>query len=206
MIMKQYNINELLPADYNPRKELTLDDREYQKIKTSIETFGYVDPIIINKDKTIIGGHQRLNVLRDLGYTDIDVIEIDIDKTKEKALNVALNKISGEWDIDKLGLLLNELKTDNFDLDITGFDADELDGILFNVDELDDTFDLKDGDRTPIQTMSLTFSDDQAEIINEAIDKMKQTDTYKNYEDFINENSNGNALYLVVLEWIQLNK
>lgn len=206
MIMKQYNINELLPADYNPRKELTPDDREYHKIKTSIETFGYVDPIIINKDKTIIGGHQRLNVLRDLGYTDIDVIEIDIDKTKEKALNVALNKISGEWDIDKLGLLLNELKTDNFDLDITGFDADELDGILFNVDELDDTFDLKDGDRTPIQTMSLTFSDDQAEIINEAIDKMKQTDTYKNYEDPINENSNGNALYLVVLEWIQLNK
>lgn len=206
MIMKTYNINELLPADYNPRKELTADDREYQKIKTSIETFGYVDPIIINKDKTIIGGHQRLNVLRDLGYTDIDVIEIDIDKTKEKALNVALNKISGEWDIDKLGLLLNELKTDNFDLDITGFDADELDGILFNVDELDDTFDLKDGDRTPIQTMSLTFSDDQAEIINEAIDKMKQKDTYKNYEDPINENSNGNALYLVVLEWIQLNK
>lgn len=206
MIMKTYNINELLPADYNPRKELTADDREYQKIKTSIETFGYVDPIIINKDKTIIGGHQRLNVLRDLGYTDIDVIEIDIDKTKEKALNVALNKISGEWDIDKLGLLLNELKTDNFDLDITGFDANELDGILFNVDELDDTFDLKDGDRTPIQTMSLTFSDDQAEIINEAIDKMKQTDTYKNYEDPINENSNGNALYLVVLEWIQLNK
>lgn len=206
MIMKQYNINELLPADYNPRKELTPDDREYQKIKTSIETFGYVDPIIINKDKTIIGGHQRLNVLRDLGYTDIDVIEIDIDKTKEKALNVALNKISGEWDIDKLGLLLNELKTDNFDLDITGFDADELVGILFNVDELDDTFDLKDGDRTPMQTMSLTFSDDQAEIINEAIDKMKQTDTYKNYEDPINENSNGNALYLVVLEWIQLNK
>lgn len=114
MIMKQYNINELLPANYNPRKELTPD----------------------------------------------------------------------------------ELKTDNFDLDITGFDADEL----------DDTFDLKDGDRTPIQTISLTFSDDQAEIINEAIDKMKQTDTYKNYEDPINENSNGNALYLVVLEWIQLNK
>ena len=144
MIMKQYNINELLPADYNPRKELTPDDREYQKIKTSIETFGYVDPIIINKDKTIIGGHQRLNVLRDLGYTDIDVIEIDIDKTKEKALNVALNKISGEWDIDKLGLLLNELKTDNFDLDITGFDADELDGILFNVDELDDILGTKE--------------------------------------------------------------
>ena len=107
------------------------------------------------------------------------LLKLILIRQKKKALNVALNKISGEWDIDKLGLLLNELKTDNFDLDITGFDADELDGILFNVDELDDTFDLKDGDRTPIQTMSLTFSDDQAEIINEAIDKMKQKDTYK---------------------------
>lgn len=136
MIMKKYNINELLPAEYNPRKELTPEDKEYQKIKTSIETFGYVEPIIINKDKTIIGGHQRLNVLRDLGYTDIDVIEIDVDKTKEKALNVALNKITGEWDMDKLGIVLNELKDDSFNLDITGFDSDELGNIL--IDPLND--------------------------------------------------------------------
>lgn len=206
MEMKKYKIEELIPATYNPRKNLTPEDNEYQKIKRSIEQFGYVEPIIINKDKTIIGGHQRLNVLRDLGYKEIDVIEIDIDKTKEKALNVALNKISGEWDIDKLGLLLNELKTDNFDLDITGFDASELDGILFNVDDLDDTFELKDGDRQPIQTMSITFSDNQAELVNQAIDEMKQTETYKNYQDEFNENSNGNALYLVVLEWTQLRK
>ena len=206
MLMKKYNIEDLIPADYNPRKELSPEDKEYKKIKRSIEEFGYVDPIIINKDKTIIGGHQRLNVLRDLGYKEIEVIEIDIDKTKEKALNVALNKITGEWDIDKLSDLLNELDEQDFDLNITGFDPSELDGILFNVDDLDDTFELKDGDRTPIQTMSLTFSDDQAEVINEAIAKMKQSDTYKNYQDEFNSNSNGNALFLVVLEWTQSNK
>ena len=206
MEMKKYKIEELIPTTYNPRKNLTPEDNEYQKIKRSIEEFGYVEPIIINKDKTIIGGHQRLNVLRDLGYKEIDVIEIDIDKTKEKALNVALNKITGEWDMDKLGSLLNELNDEQFDLKLTGFDASELDGILFNVDDLDDTFELKDGDRQPIQTMSITFSDDQAELVNQAIDKMKQTETYKNYQDEFNENSNGNALYLVVLEWTQLRK
>lgn len=206
MEMKKYKIEELIPATYNPRKNLTPEDNEYQKIKRSIEEFGYVEPIIINKDKTIIGGHQRLNVLRDLGYKEIDVIEIDIDKTKEKALNVALNKITGEWDMDKLGSLLNELNDEQFDLKLTGFDASELDGILFNVDDLDDTFELKDGDRQPIQTMSITFSDDQAELVNQAIDKMKQTEKYKNYQDEFNENSNGNALYLVVLEWTQLRK
>lgn len=206
MEMKKYKIEELIPATYNPRKNLTPEDNEYQKIKRSIEEFGYVEPIIINKDKTIIGGHQRLNVLRDLGYKEIDVIEIDIDKTKEKALNVALNKITGEWDMDKLGSLLNELNDEQFDLKLTGFDTSELDGILFNVDDLDDTFELKDGDRQPIQTMSITFSDDQAELVNQAIDKMKQTETYKNYQDEFNENSNGNALYLVVLEWTQLRK
>ena len=206
MEMKKYKIEELIPATYNPRKNLTPEDNEYQKIKRSIEEFGYVEPIIINKDKTIIGGHQRLNVLRDLGYKEIDVIEIDIDKTKEKALNVALNKITGEWDMDKLGSLLNELNDEQFDLKLTGFDASELDGILFNVDDLDDTFELKDGDRQPIQTMSITFSDNQAELVNQAIDEMKHTKTYKNYQDEFNENSNGNALYLVVLEWTQLRK
>ena len=121
-------------------------------------------------------------------------------------MNVALNKITGEWDMDKLGSLLNELNDEQFDLKLTGFDASELDGILFNVDDLDDTFELKDGDRLPIQTMSITFSDDQAELVNQAIDEMKQTETYKNYQDEFNENSNGNALYLVVLEWTQLRK
>ena len=124
------NINDLKYASYNPRKKLKPEDKEYQKIKKSIEEFGYVDPIIINKDNTIIGGHQRLTVLKDLGYEEVDVIQIDIDKTKEKALNIALNKITGEWDYAMLGDLLLDLDSLNYDLEITGFDIDEIEGIM----------------------------------------------------------------------------
>lgn len=126
MQFKTIKVNELKPAEYNPRKDLQPTDPEYKKIKRSIEEFGYVEPIIVNYDNTIIGGHQRLKVLKDLGYKEIDVIQINISKTKEKALNVALNKISGEWDYDALERLLDELKDEDFDLGITGFDLDDV--------------------------------------------------------------------------------
>lgn len=67
------NIADLKPAEYNPRKSLQPGDPEYESLKRSIETFGYVDPIIVNKDGTVIGGHQRLSVLVNLGYTEADV-------------------------------------------------------------------------------------------------------------------------------------
>ena len=95
-------IENLKPAEYNPRKDLTPEDEEYQKIKKSLTEFGYVAPIIVNADMTVIGGHQRLKVLKELGYTEIECNIVDLDKNKEKALNIALNKITGEWDNGKL--------------------------------------------------------------------------------------------------------
>ena len=89
-------IEALNPAEYNPRKRLQPGDDEYESLKRSIEAFGYVDPIIINADGTVIGGHQRLNVLNDLGYTEVDVSVVNVDKNTEKALNIALNKIAGD--------------------------------------------------------------------------------------------------------------
>ncbi len=123
-------ISELNPAEYNPRKDLKKDDPEYQAIKRSIEEFGYVDPIIINSDYTVIGGHQRIKVLRDLGMDKIDAIIIDIDKTKEKALNLALNKITGSWDIEKLSRVMEDLKVEDFDLTVTGFSELEIQNYL----------------------------------------------------------------------------
>lgn len=98
MKMETRSLASLRPAEYNPRVQLQPADPEYQNIKRSIETFGYVDPIIINQDGTIIGGHQRYNVMKDLGYTEAQVVVVDLDKNNEKALNIALNKITGEWD------------------------------------------------------------------------------------------------------------
>jgi ParB-like chromosome segregation protein Spo0J len=124
MAFKKINVSELHAAPYNPRKDLQPDDPEYQQIKRSIAEFGYVDPVIINRDRTVIGGHQRLKVLRELGHEQIAVVEINLPKNKEKALNVALNKISGSWDTDRLAVLLAELKTEGM-LEVTGFDEKE---------------------------------------------------------------------------------
>ncbi len=130
MDIRKTKIDSLRPALYNPRKDLQPGDPEYQKIKRSIEEFGYVDPIIINKDMTVIGGHQRLKVLKEMGYTEIDCVVVDLDETKEKALNLALNKIQGEWDFFKLKDLLEELDTGEFDIEITGFDSKEIEDLM----------------------------------------------------------------------------
>ena len=82
---------------------------------------------------TVIGGHQRLKVLKDLGITEVECIVVDLDKTNEKALNIALNKIQGDWDEDKLEALLQELKLEEFDMNLTGFDFDEVDEILNDI-------------------------------------------------------------------------
>lgn len=119
-------ISELNPAVYNPRKRLAPGDEEYQRLKNSIQTFGYCDPIIINADGTVIGGHQRLFVLRDLGFEYADVAVVDLSKADEKALNIALNKISGEWDEEKLAELFADLKAEDYDLSLTGFSNDEV--------------------------------------------------------------------------------
>lgn len=141
----EIEINKLIFPKYNPRKKLKPDDKEYQKIKNSIEEFGYTDLVIINKDNTIISGNQRTQVLMDMGYKKIKVVQIDIDKTKEKALNIALNKITGEWDYSLLGDLLLELDSENYDLEITGFDLDEIENILAPIGEekevVEDDFD-----------------------------------------------------------------
>ena len=113
-------------ASYNPRKDLKEKDPEYQKIKNSIQEFGYISPIIINNDMTVISGHQRLKVLKDMGITEIECIIVSLSKDKEKLLSIALNKISGEWDYQKLEILLNELSKNEIDLSITGFDEKEI--------------------------------------------------------------------------------
>jgi DNA modification methylase len=137
------DINKLIPATYNPRKDLKPDDAEYIKIKNSIVKFGFVSPLVINKDMTVIGGHQRLKVLKDLGITEVECIVVDLDKTNEKALNIALNKIQGDWDEDKLEALLQELKSEEFDMNLTGFDFDEVDEILNDINGTkEDNFDV----------------------------------------------------------------
>lgn len=143
MNIQKIQISKLIPATYNPRKDLQPNDEEYIKIKNSIEKFGFVSPLVVNKDMTVIGGHQRLKVLIELGFTEIECIVVDLDKTSEKALNIALNKIQGDWDEEKLENLLKELKLENFDLELTGFNSEEINDLLDDFFETtEDEFDV----------------------------------------------------------------
>ena len=131
MNIEKKNVKDLLPADYNPRKDLKPGDPEYEKLKRSIEQFGYVEPVIWNeKTGHVVGGHQRLKVLTDMGITEVDVVVVDMDTEKEKALNIALNKISGEWDTEKLALVIADLQGTDFDVSLTGFDPEELEDLF----------------------------------------------------------------------------
>ena len=144
-------VDSLKPAAYNPRKKLKKGDKEYEKIKKSIVEFGYVDPIIVNYDGTVIGGHQRLTVLSDLGYKEVQCVQVQIeDENKVKALNVALNKISGEWNEELLADLMVDLQDADFNLDLTGFEAPEIDQLfskVHNKEVKEDDFDV-DGELT----------------------------------------------------------
>lgn len=133
MDIQKFQIGELHPAAYNPRKDLKPGDPEYEKLKRSIEEFGYVEPIILNRRSgNIVGGHQRLKVLKSLGVTEVDCVVVDLDEQREKALNIALNKVGGGWDVPLLTDLLKDLEFSGFDVSLTGFDAVEISDLFGN--------------------------------------------------------------------------
>ena len=145
MDIRKINAGLLNPAAYNPRRDLKPGDKEYEKLKRSISEFGYVEPVIWNeKTGNVVGGHQRLKVLLDLGHTEIDCVVVDLDIQREKALNIALNKIQGEWDETKLAELMADLDAAAFDVALTGFDAAEVDELLnrfYSKEAVQDDFD-----------------------------------------------------------------
>lgn len=146
MQIQKVNAGQLNPAAYNPRKDLKPGDKEYEKLKRSITEFGYVEPVIWNKTTgNVVGGHQRLKVLLDLGYTEIDCVVVELEFTREKALNLALNKIQGAWDETKLTELMADLDAETFDVSFTGFDAEEVDALLnrfYAKEAVQDEFDI----------------------------------------------------------------
>ena len=187
-------IKELKAASYNPRQ---ISTKQYNDLKASIKKFGLVDPIIVNKDMTVIGGHQRLKICKELKHIEIDCVVLDLSKEEERELNIRLNKNTGEFDMD---ILANE-----FDIDqLIDWGFKHID-IGLNIDKLDDAFTLDDSDKKPFQQITFTLSDKQAELIRSKIKEIKETEEYNYVETFGNENSNGNALYLLVSQWKKTN-
>ena len=143
---KTIKVKDLVPNPKNPRIDLRPGMPLYEKLKDSIENFGYLDPIIWNKRTgMIVSGHQRFQVMKDLAeqngeeLDEIDVMEVDMPENKQDAFMVAINKITGLWDTEKLSALFKEL--DEEDLSYTGFDEFEIQALLSSDDNtiIDDT-------------------------------------------------------------------
>tara|TARA_R110001592_G_scaffold361495_1_gene672285 strand:- start:1104 stop:1601 length:498 start_codon:yes stop_codon:yes gene_type:complete len=125
MKVKKIEINKLKPASYNPRQ---ISTKQYKDLKSSVEKFGLVDPIITNKDFTIIGGHQRYKICKELKHKEIDCVVLDLSKEEERELNIRLNKSGGEWDFDLLSNFeIQELKDWGFKEIELGLNIDKID-------------------------------------------------------------------------------
>lgn len=136
MQIERKRISELNRAKYNPRIDLIPGDSEYENLRRSILTYGMLIPVVWNKrTNNVVGGHQRLTVLENEGEIEVDVSVVDLDETQEKQLNVALNKIEGGWDEEKLATLLVELGED---ATLTGFTQQEIDTLTNDIDSLID--------------------------------------------------------------------
>lgn len=193
--VKQFKVSDLHKHPSNPR---TLKDTAYNTLKQSIEANPELleaRPLILSNrtgKNIVIGGNQRLQVVKDLGWLHVPcVLFPDMSEEKEREIMIRDNVSNGEWDWDKLANEWDSAELNYWGLDVPefGMDADGVDG-----------FDLPDGDKTPFQNMTFTFSDLQAEEITEALSIAKENN---DVETFGNENSNGNALYRIVLEWRQ---
>jgi len=123
MIIKTISIDKINPASYNPRRDLKPDDKAYKQLVKSMDEFGCVNPLIWNEHTgNLVGGHQRFKVLLAQGIQKVQISVVNLPLEKEKALNVALNKISGDWDQNKLATLLDEsCKSPGIDIEVTGF-------------------------------------------------------------------------------------
>lgn len=196
------NLNELKENSENPR---FIRDEKFKKLVQSIKDFPKMmelRPIIIDNNNVILGGNMRFKALKELKYKEVPdtwVKQADTLTEDEKKRFIITDNVGfGEWDFDMLANNWNEDELKEWGMDIPVFEELK--------DEYGEEFKLKDGDKEPFQQMTFTLADEQAERIKNAIADIKQTQEYKYCETFGNENSNGNALYLIVMQWAELKK
>jgi hypothetical protein len=190
--------SEIKPSPNNPR---IIKDDKFKKLVQSIKEFpGMLEkrPLICftdtDKKLVVLGGNMRLKAANEIGLKELPVILADDWTEEQKAEFLIKDNVGfGEWNWDELQSDWDVVQLDNWGLDLPGFDL--------SPNDLDDSFSLPDGDKAPFQQMTFTLADEQAAIIKNAIDDIKETDEYKYAETMGNENSNGNALYLIVASW-----
>jgi len=191
-------ISSIKPNPNNPR---LIKDDKFKKLVKSIQEFPEMlnlRPIVVNADSVVLGGNMRLKACKEAGLKHVPVIYAeDLTEEKQKQFIIKDNVGFGEWDWNDLANNWDSQQFDEWGLDIPGFN---------NVEDLGESFSLPDGDKPPFQQMTFTLADEQAEQIKNALDEMKGTQEYKYAETMGNENSNGNALYLIIMQWAEQRK
>ena len=162
MQTKRMLLRDIRPAAYNPRKRLEPGEKEYEALKGSIERWGLVDPLVVNaRTGNLISGHQRYYILTNLGETETEAVAVDLDERQEKLLNVAMNKVEGQWDYGKLETLLSEFETD--EILFTGFSEGEI-ATLFGEEADDVVEEYEDADTGDEENEDESGSDDDGEF------------------------------------------
>jgi hypothetical protein len=196
-MIKKVKIAEVKPNPNNPR---LIKDDKFRKLVKSIQEFPdmlNVRPIVVNKDMVVLGGNMRLKAIKEAGHTEVAIEIVDWTEDQQKQFIVKDNASFGEWDWSDLANNWDSEELTDWGVDIIGFS---------NVEDLGEDFSLPNGDKSPFQQMTFTLADEQAEQIKNAIEEIKRTEEYKYSETMGNENSNGNALYLIVMQWAEQRK
>jgi len=196
-MIKKVKVTEVISNANNPR---LIKDDKFRKLVKSIQEFPdmlNVRPLVVNKDMVVLGGNMRLKAIKEAGIKEINIEIVDWSEDKQKEFIIKDNASFGEWDWSDLANNWDSEELTDWGVDIIGFS---------NVQDLGEDFSLPNGDKSPFQQMTFTLADEQAEQIKNAIEEIKSTEEYKYAETMGNENSNGNALYLIVMQWAEQKK
>lgn len=192
-------ITQVVPNTSNPR---IIKDDKFKKLVKSIQEFPQMlelRPIVVDADMVVLGGNMRLKACKAAGLTEVPIVIADQLTPEQQAEFIIKDNVGfGEWDWDLLANEWDAALITDWGLDIGGFDL--------KAEEFNEEFSLPDGDKSPFQQMTFTLADEQAEQIKNAITDIKATDDYKYCETLGNENSNGNALYLIIMQWAEQRK
>ncbi len=198
--MERVDIKQVRPNPDNPR---FIKGNKFEKLVKSIKEFPQMldlRPIVVNQDMIVLGGNMRLKACEEAGLKEVPIIFADnLTPEQEKEFIIKDNSSFGEWDWD---LLANEWSTDQ----LIDWGMDLPKEWALDPEELGEDFSLADGDREPFQQMTFKLADEQADQIKNALDDIKKLEEFKYVETFANENSNGNALYLIIMQWAEQRK
>jgi hypothetical protein len=185
----------------NPNNPRLIKDDKFRKLVKSINEFPemlQLRPIVVNEDMVTLGGNMRLKACKEAGLKEVYIIKAsNLSEAQQSEFIIKDNVGFGEWDWDMIANEYDEQELKEWGLDLP---------VFTNIDGFGEDFSLPDGDKAPFQQMTFTLADEQAEQIKNAIADIKQTEEYKYAETMGNENSNGNALYLIVMQWAEQRK